>query len=86
MSSGKATLNKTVALVGMMGAGKTSIGKRLAIGNGVLTVEDEDLEMENFRTVDAVAALVARKHAPRPMPDAPSAEEGAYAEVERAAA
>jgi RNA polymerase sigma-70 factor (sigma-E family) len=29
--------------------------------------------------------LVARKHAPRPMPDAPSAEEGAYAEVERAA-
>lgn len=30
MSSGKASLNKTVALVGMMGAGKTSIGKRLA--------------------------------------------------------
>jgi RNA polymerase sigma-70 factor (sigma-E family) len=29
--------------------------------------------------------LVARKHAPRPMPDAPSAEEGAYAQVERAA-
>jgi shikimate kinase len=28
--SGKALLNKTVALVGMMGAGKTSIGKRLA--------------------------------------------------------
>ncbi|HVW73398.1 MAG TPA: shikimate kinase [Rhizomicrobium sp.] len=30
MSSGKTTLNRTVALVGMMGAGKTSIGKRLA--------------------------------------------------------
>ena len=30
MSSGKPSLNKTVALVGMMGAGKTSIGKRLA--------------------------------------------------------
>ncbi len=29
--------------------------------------------------------LVARKHAPRPMPDAPSAEEGAYARVERTA-
>jgi RNA polymerase sigma-70 factor (sigma-E family) len=29
--------------------------------------------------------IVARKHAPRPMPDAPSAEEGAYAQVERAA-
>jgi RNA polymerase sigma-70 factor (sigma-E family) len=29
--------------------------------------------------------LVARKHAPRPMPDAPSAEEGAYAQVERTA-
>jgi RNA polymerase sigma-70 factor (sigma-E family) len=29
--------------------------------------------------------MVARKHAPRPMPDAPSAEEGAYAQVERAA-
>jgi RNA polymerase sigma-70 factor (sigma-E family) len=29
--------------------------------------------------------LVARKHAPRAMPDAPSAEEGAYAQVERAA-
>lgn len=26
-----------------------------------LTVEDEDLEIENFNTVDAVAALVARK-------------------------
>jgi shikimate kinase len=30
MSSNKTSLNKTVALVGMMGAGKTSIGKRLA--------------------------------------------------------
>jgi shikimate kinase len=30
MSSGKTVLNKSVALVGMMGAGKTSIGKRLA--------------------------------------------------------
>lgn len=30
MTSGKAALNKSVALVGMMGAGKTSIGKRLA--------------------------------------------------------
>ena len=29
--------------------------------------------------------LVARKHAPHPMPDAPSAEEGAYAQVERTA-
>ncbi len=29
--------------------------------------------------------LVVRKHAPRPMPDAPSAEEGAYAQVERTA-
>ena len=31
MTSGKAALNKSVALVGMMGAGKTSIGKRLAV-------------------------------------------------------
>jgi shikimate kinase len=30
MASGKTVLNKSVALVGMMGAGKTSIGKRLA--------------------------------------------------------
>jgi shikimate kinase len=30
MSPGKAVLKKSVALVGMMGAGKTSIGKRLA--------------------------------------------------------
>jgi methoxymalonate biosynthesis acyl carrier protein len=29
-----------------------------------LTVEDEDLEIENFNTVDAVAALVARKRSP----------------------
>jgi acyl carrier protein len=26
-----------------------------------LTVEDEDLEMDNFRTVDAVASFVGRK-------------------------
>ncbi len=38
-------LNKTVALVGMMGAGKTSIGKRLAARLGLPFVDaDEEIE------------------------------------------
>ena len=39
------TLNRTVALVGMMGAGKTSIGKRLAVRLGV-PFKDADHEIE----------------------------------------
>ena len=39
------TLNKTVALVGMMGAGKTSIGKRLAARLEV-PFRDADQEIE----------------------------------------
>jgi len=39
------TLNRTVALVGMMGAGKTSIGKRLAMRLGV-AFKDADHEIE----------------------------------------
>jgi shikimate kinase len=38
------TLNRTVALVGMMGAGKTSIGKRLAVRLGV-AFKDADHEI-----------------------------------------
>src|SRR3954465_2760096 len=44
MSDG-AKLNKTVALVGMMGAGKTSIGKRLAARREV-PFADADHEIE----------------------------------------
>ncbi len=40
-----ATLKRTVALVGMMGAGKTSIGKRLAARLGV-PFKDADHEIE----------------------------------------
>jgi shikimate kinase len=39
------TLERTVALVGMMGAGKTSIGKRLAVRLGV-PFRDADHEIE----------------------------------------
>jgi shikimate kinase len=39
------SLNRTVALVGMMGAGKTSVGKRLALRLGV-PFKDADHEIE----------------------------------------
>jgi len=39
-------LNRTVALVGMMGAGKTSVGKRLAVRLG-LPFKDADTEIES---------------------------------------
>lgn len=29
-----------------------------------ITVEDDDLDLDNFRTIDAMAALVARKKVP----------------------
>ncbi len=55
-------------------------------------LRDDDLALAYLRqTVVNLARstlrhrLVARKHAPAPMPDAPSAEEGAYAQVERTA-
>ncbi|HEX8160663.1 MAG TPA: acyl carrier protein [Pyrinomonadaceae bacterium] len=35
-----------------------------------VTVEDEDLDIDNFRSLDALAALVARKTAPQPSPAA----------------
>ena len=43
--SGKAVLHKTVALVGMMGAGKTSIGRRLSTRLDV-PFADADHEIE----------------------------------------
>lgn len=63
-----------------------------ALTGPVPRLRDEDRALAYLRqTVVNLARsslrrrLVARKHAPRPMPDAPSAEEGAYAEVERTA-
>src|SRR5687768_10413994 len=38
-------LNKTIVLVGMMGAGKTSVGRRLAAGLGI-PFRDADIEIE----------------------------------------
>jgi methoxymalonate biosynthesis acyl carrier protein len=31
-----------------------------------VAVESEDLELDNFRSIDAIGALVARKQAPQP--------------------
>jgi methoxymalonate biosynthesis acyl carrier protein len=31
-----------------------------------IAVESEDLDLDNFRSIDAIAALVARKQAPQP--------------------
>lgn len=44
-SSGRITLHKTVALVGMMGAGKTAVGRALAVRLGV-PFRDSDAEIE----------------------------------------
>ncbi len=52
------TLNKTVALVGMMGAGKTSIGKRLAARLEV-PFKDADHEIEAAAGL-SVAEIFAR--------------------------
>jgi methoxymalonate biosynthesis acyl carrier protein len=35
-------------------------------GDFGITVESEDLELDNFRSIDAIAALVGRKLAPQP--------------------
>jgi shikimate kinase len=57
MSSGKASLNKTVALVGMMGAGKTSIGKRLATRLEVPFADaDHEIETAAGMTVSEIFA------------------------------
>jgi shikimate kinase len=57
MSSGKASLNKTVALVGMMGAGKTSIGKRLAARLDVAFADaDHEIESAADMTVSEIFA------------------------------
>ena len=51
------TLNRTVALVGMMGAGKTSIGKRLAARLGVPFADaDHEIEAAAGMTVAEVFA------------------------------
>jgi shikimate kinase len=51
-------LKKTVALVGMMGAGKTSVGKRLAARLGV-PFRDADTEIEDAAGM-SVAEIFAR--------------------------
>jgi len=57
MSSGKAVLKKSVALVGMMGAGKTSIGKRLATRLGVCFCDaDDEIEAAAGMTVAEIFA------------------------------
>jgi shikimate kinase len=53
------SLNKTVALVGMMGAGKTSIGKRLA---GRLEVAFADADQEIERAAGMSVAEVFAKY------------------------
>lgn len=51
------SLNRTVALVGMMGAGKTSIGKRLAVRLGVgFKDADHEIEAAASRTVAEIFA------------------------------
>ncbi len=56
------TLNRTVALVGMMGAGKTSVGKRLAARLGV-PFRDADHEIEEAAGL-TVAEIFARHGEP----------------------
>lgn len=57
MSDGKAALKKTVALVGMMGAGKTSIGKRLAARLEVPFADaDHEIESAAGMTVSEIFA------------------------------
>ena len=66
MSSGKPLLNKTVALVGMMGAGKTSIGRRLAARLGVPFCDaDHEIEAAAGMTVaeDFRQAMASRNSA-----------------------
>ncbi len=51
------TLNRTVALVGMMGAGKTSIGKRLAVRLNVpFSDADHEIEAAAGMTVSEIFA------------------------------
>ncbi|MEM6309434.1 MAG: shikimate kinase [Pseudomonadota bacterium] len=45
-SSGQIKLHKTVALIGMMGAGKTAVGRALALSLGV-PFRDSDAEIES---------------------------------------
>lgn len=56
------SLNRTVALVGMMGAGKTSVGKRLAARLGV-AFKDADHEIEAAAGL-TVAEIFARHGEP----------------------
>ena len=56
------SLNRTVALVGMMGSGKTSIGKRLALRLGV-PFKDADHEIEAAAGL-TVAEIFARHGEP----------------------
>ena len=61
MSSGKPLLSKTVALVGMMGAGKTSIGKRLAARLDVGFCDaDHEIEAAAGMTVAEIFANIWR--------------------------
>jgi shikimate kinase len=53
------TLNRTVALVGMMGAGKTSIGKRLAAR---LSVPFKDADHEIEAAAGLTVAEIFEKH------------------------
>ena len=52
-------IDRTVALVGMMGAGKTSIGKRLA---GVLGVEFRDADAEIEKAAGCTVAQIFAEH------------------------
>src|SRR3954471_15969730 len=55
--SGKAVLHKTVALVGMMGAGKTSIGRRLGARLEVPFADaDHEIETAAGMTISEIFA------------------------------
>ena len=59
-------LNKTVALVGMMGAGKTSIGQRLAARLDVPFADaDHEIEAAAGMTVAEIFAKYRRARIPR---------------------
>jgi len=61
------------------------VGSRSRLRDDDMTVAYLRQTVVNLARSSLRRRLVARKHAPAPMPDAPSAEEGAYAQVERTA-
>ena len=59
-------LNRTMALVGMMGAGKTSIGRRLATRLGVpFRDADHEIEAAAGMTVAEIFAKYGESRIPR---------------------